>query len=159
QSSAPCSMARAARWASPTRLPAVPRGPRSSRITAMCRSPGLTITTHGCASHVLTTSNARARDSGRSKTRALVLKRRKASTTGQLNATVSDPESCASTHSRAASCFGDPVSIAYSSRLASRASLSQLKLSNDLVVLKRVGELERLVQGHPGPQAHALGEL
>ena len=41
-SSAPCSIASAARWASVTRLPAVPRGPRSWRKRTACRAPGCT---------------------------------------------------------------------------------------------------------------------
>lgn len=112
QSSAPCSIARAARWASLTRLPAIPLDASSRRSTIACRSPGCTTVAQGCASHASTTSKARPPASGLAKTRGFVLRRRNARRTLQLNATVSDPLSCPSSQPRASRWRGDCASTA-----------------------------------------------
>ena len=100
----PCSRASAAKCASGTRLACTPGSARSSFNRSAWRSVGCGIHAVSHAIQARTWCHASAIGSGRSNTRGLVTRRRKASRLTQDRPTRVVPLSCWSSHARAAWC-------------------------------------------------------
>jgi hypothetical protein len=139
QSSAPCSMARAARWASEVRFPPVPSGNIRSRSTRRCCGVGWMAMTAGCSNQAPTTSSAVSTLKGEWKMPVFVVTRRKARRTFQAGPGFGAGDRTFDPRFRLAMERGVLVDGGRSAGLHRQGSFAQSQLPNQVFVFNGFG--------------------